>query len=93
MEQVEALKLLKPGTQIIYTPMHVNRLYHPDIEKGFVTSITKNGAFCRYWSNSHPGLRTMANSELTSFEALTIKNTHRQEEVDKLLKSFEEEQK
>lgn len=63
---------MKPLTQIAYIPAHANGdIAHPDVEFGFVTSLRKDAAFCRYWRKGHPGeLRTLANSELTPIENL-----------------------
>lgn len=65
---------IKPGMQIAYIPNHAEGdINHKDVEVGFVTSITENGAFCRYWSKHNPGeLRTKANSELTPFDCLVV---------------------
>ena len=92
---MEEEKDLKPGTQIIYVPMHADGPKHPDAEEGFVTSMSgEYHAFCRYWSKHYPGqLRTMSCSECTPIECLTVKNTHSQTGVDWLLKQFQEEQK
>lgn len=64
--------MMKPLTQVAYIPTHAKGdIAHPDVEFGFVTSLRKNAAFCRYWRKSFPGqLRTLANSELTSLENL-----------------------
>lgn len=82
--------LFSPGTQIIYVPSHAqDDIQHPDRETGFVTSIRKDVAFCRYWSKYSPReLRTKANSEATPFEYLVIKDTVPQENVDKILGSL-----
>jgi hypothetical protein len=84
---------LKRGTQIIYIPSHAGGdPDHPDAEQGFVTSMSINGAFCRYWSRYNPCfLRTMANSELTPFDRLVIRDTHPQVEVNQMLESINEE--
>lgn len=78
---------MKRGTQIIYVPLHANgSTWHYDCERGFVTSVTEQGIFCRYWSKDSPGeLRTKANSELTPVARLVIKDTVPQERVDALL--------
>jgi len=58
----------KPKDQIAYIPLHAEGdIKHPDVEFGFVTSISKSGdVFVRYWSKFTPGeLRTKANSECT----------------------------
>lgn len=53
---------LKPGTQIIYIPMHAKGdENHPDVEEGFVTTHRpgSDAVYCRYWSKHYPGeLRT-----------------------------------
>jgi len=81
---------MKPGTQIIYVPMHAEGdTEHPDSEAGFVTSLRDDFAFCRYWNKYHPGeLRTKANSEATPFYCLVIQDTRPQAEVDQALKNF-----
>ena len=85
---------LHPGTQIIYVPDHADGIDHPDCEEGFVTSMTERGAFCRYWNKNNPWtLRTMANSEMTRFENLVIKNTRRQSDVDWWLHAIEDEER
>ena len=85
---------LQPGTQIIYVPDHADGIDHPDCEEGFVTSMTERGAFCRYWSKNDPGhLRTMANSEMTRFENLVVKDTHPQGEVNKWLRWIRDEER
>ena len=87
------MKLTK-GTQIIYVPNHADDINHPDCEDGFVTSVGRAGAFCRYWSNINPGhLRTMANSELTPFKNLVIRDTCLQSKVDKCLRIIEDEER
>ena len=91
----EEKKDLKQGTQIIYVPRHADGPKHRDAEEGFVTSTNRrDAAFCRYWSKLYPGqLRTKSCSECTPVECLTIKDTHLQRDVDRLLKQFQEEQK
>jgi len=85
---------LKPGTQIIYIPNHADGIDHPDCEKGFVTSMTKRGAFCRYWNKHNPEkLRTIANSEMTRFENLVIKDTHPQSEINRWLRMINDEER
>jgi len=85
----DQIKNLKQGTQIIYVPNHADSIDHPDCEEGFVTSVTENGAFCRYWSKYFSGhLRTVANSEKTNFRNLVIKNTHDQQEINKLIQTM-----
>ena len=85
---------LKPGTQIIYVPMHIPISYinHPDAEPGFVYSkcTVKEHTFCRYWSKTHPNeLRTKANSEATPKWRLVIKDTRPQELIEKTIKEIE----
>ena len=79
---------MKPGTQIIYVPMHAEGdTEHPDCQAGFVTSLRDDFAFCRYWSKHHPGeLRTKANSEATPLDCLVIQDTRPQAEVNQALK-------
>lgn len=79
------------GTQIIYVPNHVDDENDPRCEQGFVTSINKQGAFCRYWSKHDPNtLRTMANSELTPFDRLLARDTHLPGEVETMLKMIKD---
>jgi hypothetical protein len=87
---------MKPGTQIVYVPSHVDRsdlnyLTHPDCEEGFVTSKGRQGyfVFARYWSKERPGeLRTKANSEATRTEDLVERETREQRVVDQLLREL-----
>ena len=81
---------MKRGTQIIYVPMHAEgNTEHSDCEAGFVTSLRKDFAFCRYWSKHHPGeLRTKANSEATPLDCLVVKDTRPQTEVAHALTSL-----
>ena len=82
---------LRVGTQIIYVPDHADgSLSHPDCQPGFVTSVSKDGVFCRYWSKHDPStLRTKANSELTPRRLLVIVDTRPQEEVREALREIE----
>lgn len=90
----DQVKDLKPGTQIVYVPNYADSVDDPVCEKGFITSVTEKGAFCRYWSkHSSDRLRTMVNSELTPFENLVVKNTHLQSEVDWWLHAIEDEER
>lgn len=79
--------MLKQGTQIIYVPTHANgNIHHPDCEAGFVaheTVLPGNAIFCRYWANGSVPLRlrTVANSEATSIEALVERDTVPQQDV------------
>jgi len=71
------------GTQIIYVPDHADQDEdHPDCERGFVTSVRGDVAFCRYWSKFHSGLRTVSNSEATPIRNLVIRDTVPQEVID-----------
>jgi len=84
-------RFFKRGTQIVYVPSHISSDDAPECEEGFITSVGIGGAFCRYWSKTAIGLlRTRANSEMTPFLNLIIKDTHSQEVVDTLLKEIEE---
>lgn len=76
--------MLKRGTQIIYVPVHTNgSTWHIDCERGFVTSVSDRGAFCRYWNKSSPNeLRTKSNSELTPLDRLVAKDTVPQDMVE-----------
>jgi len=78
---------LKRGTQIAYVPMHASgSLHHPDVERGFVTSVSGSFAFCRYWSKHSPGeLRTKANSEGTPLECIVVVDSVPQADVDAAL--------
>ena len=85
---------LQKGTQIICVPNHADDMFHQDCEDGFVTSVGRRGAFCRYWSKIEPGkLQTMSCSELTPFENLVIKDTHPQGEVNKWLRWIRDEER
>ena len=82
------------GTQIAYIPRHANgNIKHKDVEYGFITSKTANGAFCRYWHKkpNHNVLRTTANSELTPWDCLVICGSHTKGEVDLLLDGISKE--
>jgi hypothetical protein len=75
-----------PGDQIIYIPDHANGPDHKDAEFGFVTSITDQYVFCRYWSKHEPDkLRTVANSESTMPYNLIKSESHPQGRIDALL--------
>ena len=93
----ETMELTR-GQQIIYIPSHVYPrqgeesppLYHPDCEKGFVTSVNGHGyAFCRYWSKYPPfNLRTQANSERTPIANLVVQDTVPQIAVEAALEEY-----
>jgi len=103
MDKSNIEELFKPGTQIIYVPLHVEKIlgkpniHHPAAERGFVTSTKKKSdggyvIFCRYWSQYNPGvLRTVANSEGTPPEMLVTMDTHPQKDVDAILKRIQAE--
>lgn len=81
---------MERGTQIAYIPHHANGdVTHPDVEFGFVTSVGKGVAFCRYWSRHRlDELRTTANSEATPLECIKILESHPQQEVEEALNLF-----
>lgn len=85
-------KHLKPGTQIISVPTHVNNLEDPACEPGFVTSgPTRDGAyFCRYWlkKDGKYELRTKANSELTPVHTLVVLETVPQMIVERAMERW-----
>ena len=92
---IQEKKDLKPGTQIIYVPIHADGPKHPDAEEGFVTSMSgEYHAFCRYWSkhNLIGSLRTTSCSECTPLDCIIVKDTHVQRDVDRLLRQIKEEQ-
>lgn len=84
---------MKPGTQIVYVPLHANGdINHPDCERGFVSSEHPDGKrhFCRYWRRDAWGvLRTVANSELTPNECLREHDSGPQFDVNFTLASIE----
>lgn len=81
---------LQRGTQIIYVPTHAEgNENHPDCERGFVTSVKPDAAFCRYWSKYHPGeLRTKMNSELTPLDCLVVKKSVADSKVEQALRAW-----
>lgn len=80
----------KRGDQIVYIPLHANGdAEHPDCEFGFVTSVRPSGCYCRYWHKGSPGnLRTKANSEFTSKEAMRHIVSVPQDLVDTILEQL-----
>lgn len=69
---------LKVGTQIIYVPNHVKvaDIMHTDIQFGFVTSVKKDAAFCRFYSTyDMTTLRTTLCSELAMIDNLYLLRT------------------
>ena len=92
MEEWLRMGLFRKGTQIIYVPLHAQNENDSHCEMGFVASVNDQGAFCRYWSKYNASeLRTKANSELTPFDRLIIRDTRPQEFVDKTLQEIEKE--
>jgi hypothetical protein len=87
---------MKKGSQIIYVPKHARYdITHPDVEEGFVMSVNRAGAFCRYWNTlNRLELRTKSTSELTPFAYLveqTYPFSHDQDFVDRIIKAIEVE--
>jgi RNase P protein component len=83
-------KNVNKGTQIAYIPSHAKgNINHKDVQFGFVTSKTVNGAFCRYWREDGKGLRTTANSELTPWDYLICYASHVARDVEELLSHIE----
>lgn len=90
---------MKRGDQIAYVPDHAvadnsyRGLEHPDIQFGFVCSISPYDSekiFCRYWVKGHPGtLRTTANSVLTDITDLANYTSVEQEVVDKTIQEIQ----
>lgn len=97
MNQQQSDKPLARGTQVVYVPAHVDLddVSHPDVEDGFVTSMSVRGdvAFCRFWHRDGPPdrLRTIANSEATPIERLVVRDTRPQEWVNHCLIWIEEQ--
>jgi hypothetical protein len=80
---------LNEGDQIIYVPRHANGdINHPDCEKGFITSVRGNTAFCRYFSKYNTGLRTLSCSEATPTDLLVKQRHHSQRIIDKLMEKI-----
>lgn len=82
---------LKRGTQILYIPEHADgNEAHPDVEAGFVTSVRRQVAFCRYWKKNLVDLRTKSCSERTEMEDLVVKDSVPVKQVIEALMSIEE---
>lgn len=84
---------LDRGIQIVYVPEHAGgRLCHPDVEYGFVTSVTDNYAFCRFWRKDKgvltDDLRTKANSEAVKFENIVIHQYANQGAIEWALRTW-----
>lgn len=86
-------KNLVAGSQIIYVPQHLVRdpdLMNTQIQFGFVTSVGKNQAYCRFYSTVDLSvLRTMSCSELTPISNLFLLNTRHKKEIDHWLKRIQ----
>jgi len=83
--------VLKPGTQIVYTPLHAgDDIEHRDAERGFVTLAREIDAFCRYWRRDGSGLRTTTCSELTPIDRLVVYKTERAPTVRRLMREIKE---
>lgn len=77
------------GTQVVRTLP--NNPVFPDFEYGFVTSVSKDCAFVRYWKGKDSNkLRTVSCSELTPMEYLTVLESHDQKLVDRIITALEE---
>jgi hypothetical protein len=86
------IKNTNRGTQIAYIPGHAKvQISHPDVQFGFVTSKTVNGAFCRYFRKDGQALRTTANSELTPWGYLVLCNHHTEGEIERILDGIDKE--
>lgn len=83
----------KMGTQIIYIPNHaLGDIHHEAAEKGFVTAVKSDGAFCRFWSKTSPKeLRTTANSEFCKYENLVVLKTRNQLDIEAALIKIKED--
>ena len=87
-------ELLTRGTQVLYVPTHAyGNLMHPDVEAGFVTSVSVRFAFCRYWYKNRAtvrsrDLRTKNNSESTLFEDLYVVDTVDKRLVEEALEKY-----
>lgn len=96
--------MFKRGDQVLYAPEHVLRQYqlgssnfsvkdligHPDIEFGFITSVSGNVAFCRFWSkaNNFTDLRTNGNSEFVFQSRLFLYDLKPQEIINEFLNNL-----
>jgi len=80
---------IRRGAQIVYVPNHAwGNDEHPDCEAGFITSVSEDAAFCRYWGEEGQ-LRTKANSERTPISNLVLKDTVPQKQVEEALGAIE----
>ncbi|MCK5015670.1 MAG: hypothetical protein KAS32_01245 [Candidatus Peribacteraceae bacterium] len=86
---------MKRGDQIAYVPNHAKKegLNHPDVEYGFVFSISYYNneiIFCWYWLQGTPGqLRTVVNSEATNIRNLILYGSVSDELIQEVLKEIE----
>lgn len=92
----------KRGQQVVYIPTRVLRQYspsgewklshllkHPDVEFGFVTSVSGNIAFVRFWSPVHSDeLKTKADGIPTPLTNLFEYKLKPQEVIDELLENL-----
>ncbi len=92
----------KRGMAVYYVPKHARYessrgftmpVYaEKGVERGFITSVSEEFVFCRYFSSLTPSseLRTKANSEPTSPEDLWRSSTSKsgQEKIDRLLEEL-----
>jgi hypothetical protein len=86
------IKNTNRGTQIAYIPKHSQgNINHGDVQFGFVTTKSSNGAFCRYFRKDGKELRTTANSELTPWEYLVLSNHHTYGEIERILDGIDAE--
>jgi hypothetical protein len=93
-QEKATIKNTNRGTQIAYIPGHaLGKISHQDVQFGFVTSKTQNGAFCRYFQKKphHNVLRTTANSELTPWGYLVLSNHHTEGEIERILEGIDKE--
>lgn len=88
---------MKRGDQIVYIPQHAMELgiEHPDVEYGFVNSISpidNEVIFCRYWLKGKLGeLRTVANSEATNIRNLKYYFKVSQELIQETIKEIDKD--
>jgi hypothetical protein len=91
-QEKATIKNTSRGTQIAYIPGHASgNIDHKDVQFGFVTSKTENGAFCRYFHSDGKSLRTTANSELTYWRDLILYNHHIPGEIERILDGIDKE--
>lgn len=79
------------AVQIAYVPTHAEgNIDHPDVEFGFISGVPEIGdvAYCRFWSTTHEGLRTLANSELVCLNDLVLCVSRSEEEVEAAIQTI-----